>query len=110
MGATTTPASPHQRWGELGELARWPDGPMTALSVAWLALLVLKLTGDTNGLLQWLGTAIWAVFILDFALRLAIAPNGLAYVARNWLTLLSLSWRPLCGCSAYSESFACCVC
>jgi voltage-gated potassium channel len=35
-------------------------------------------------------TVIWILFVVDYALRLLIAPDRLAYLRRSWLTALSL--------------------
>ena len=63
---------------------------MLALSAVWLGLVVLELTRGASRALEILGTAIWVVFIAEFALRLWLAPRKGAFLARNWLTLLSL--------------------
>ena len=82
--------APERRWETLRDLEEWLERPMLVLSFAWLALFVLELT---RGLPRWLdvvGWVIWAAFLLDFALRLALAPDRGAYLKANWLTALSL--------------------
>ena len=37
-----------------------------------------------------LGTIIWVIFILDFAVAFVLAPHKIAYLKNNWLTALSL--------------------
>lgn len=44
-----------------------------------------------NPLLEIFGTLIWAIFILDFGLRLVIAPNKFSYLKSNWLTVIALA-------------------
>lgn len=78
------------RWRALRQLEAWLDRPMLVLSFVWLALALLELTDRTNGLFEWIGTAIWLVFIADFALRLFLAPNKRRFLLGNWLTLISL--------------------
>jgi voltage-gated potassium channel len=56
----------------------------------WLVLLVLELVRGERVLFDVLGTVIWVVFIVDFAVKTILAPNRRAYVARNWLTAVSL--------------------
>ena len=68
----------------------WLETPMVVLGFAWLGLLALELTHGLTPALETLGTAIWIVFIVDFLLRLALAPEKWTYVRRNWLTVLSL--------------------
>jgi voltage-gated potassium channel len=36
------------------------------------------------------GTAIWVVFVLEFGLRFALAPEKLQFLRANWLTVLAL--------------------
>ena len=74
----------------LAGLESWLERPMQALGLLWLGLLVLELTRGISPLLTAFSTAIWVVFILDFALRLALAPDRMRYLRGNWLTALSL--------------------
>lgn len=84
------PAEWRERWRALLGLERWLDRPMAWLGLVWLCLLVLELTRGLSPALEALGLAIWVVFVVDFALRLALAPNRGRYLARSWLTVLSL--------------------
>ncbi len=63
---------------------------MVVLGFVWLALLAIELTRGLTLALETFGTAIWIIFIADFALRVALAPAKLDYVRRNWLTAISL--------------------
>lgn len=74
----------------LERIERRLETPMLVLGLVWLGLLVLEFTRGLGPTLTHLGTAIWVVFILDFALRFMLAPRKLAYVRTNWLTALSL--------------------
>lgn len=74
----------------LAGLEAWLERPMQILGLAWLALLVLELTRGLSPLLTVASTTIWVIFILDFALRLALAPDRIRYLRGNWLTVLSL--------------------
>lgn len=65
--------------------------PMLLLSLVWVALFVLELARGLPPFLYRVGTAIWFVFLLDFAIRLAIAPKRSAFIRRNWLSALSLT-------------------
>lgn len=89
------PAAPPQpdadeRWEALAALERWLERPMVVLSFVWLALFVLEFTRGLPPVLEGVATAIWAVFVLDFLLRFALAPDKGAYLRGNWLTALSL--------------------
>ena len=79
-----------ERWRALHELEQWLERPMMYLGAVWLALLVLELTRGLSRALEITGTVIWVIFIADFGLRLALAPDRSRYLARNWLTIISL--------------------
>lgn len=63
---------------------------MLVLAFVWLALLVVELTRGESPLFDVLGALIWVVFILDFAVKLVLAPKKAAYLKNNWLTAISL--------------------
>lgn len=86
----SNPETLSERMEALNQLEDWLQTPMLVLSFAWLVLIVLELTRGSNDVLGTFGLAIWVVFILEFALRLVLAPEKLAFLARNWLTVLSL--------------------
>ena len=74
----------------LNRLESWLETPMIALGFIWLALLIVELRWGLNPFLEVIGTAIWAIFILDFAIRMVVAPNKFSYLKSNWLTLIAL--------------------
>lgn len=74
----------------LERLERWLETPMIVLGFIWLALLIAELRWGINPFLEVLGTVIWVIFILDFALRLLVAPHKLSYLKSNWLTIIAL--------------------
>ena len=79
-----------QRWRLIGEIDRWLRWPMIFLSFAWLAIVVIELTRGNTALLETLGTAIWIIFIVEYLMRLLIAPDKKRFFRRNWLTLIAL--------------------
>jgi voltage-gated potassium channel len=83
--------SPEGRWAVLAQLEDWLDGPMLLLSFAWLMLVIYELAAGTSALLETFGTTIWVAFLLEFALRLALAPEKGRFLARNWLTVIALA-------------------
>lgn len=83
-------AQVHERWRALRDLESWLETPMALLGLVWLVLLILELTIGLTPALQVTSLALWAVFVLDFGLRLALAPGRVAYVRKNWLTALTL--------------------
>lgn len=78
------------RWDLLEEINRLTEKPMIGLSFGWLGLLILDFTVGLGPFLNGVSYAIWALFILDFVLRLLVAPHKLGYLKRNWLTVISL--------------------
>jgi voltage-gated potassium channel len=63
---------------------------MAILGVVWLGLMVVELVGGLGPLGTTAVTVIWAAFIVDFLLRLTLAPRKLVYLRRNWLTAIAL--------------------
>lgn len=74
----------------LQQLEDWLETPMLVLGFAWLVLFVVELIWGLTPLLQAIGTVIWIIFILDFILEFTLAPQKLAYLQRNWLTVIAL--------------------
>jgi voltage-gated potassium channel len=74
----------------VAQLEDWLEKPMLVLGFVWLVLLVIELTGNLSPALELLGSVIWIVFILDFALKFMLAPDKTDYLKSNWLTALSL--------------------
>ena len=92
-----------ERWELLGHLQNLLEPVMVALGLAFLALLVIDFSGITLSpehrvWLDWALTTIWAAFVVDFLLRLVIAPEKIAFLRANWLSAASLALpflRPL---------------
>lgn len=74
----------------VARLEDWLETPMLILGFVWLVLLVIELTGNLSPALELVGTIIWVIFILDFALKFLLAPDKTDYLKSNWLTALSL--------------------
>src|SRR5687768_16319211 len=64
----------------LAGLESWLERPMQVLGLVWLGLLVIEFTRGVSPLLTAVTTAIWVIFILAFALRLALAPDRARYL------------------------------
>ena len=79
------------RWRALDQMDEWLRAPMAVLGLAWLAIVLVELTRGASALLTVFGTAIWIIFIVEFAIRLALAPVKTAFLRRNWLTMLALA-------------------
>ncbi|HEY5884194.1 MAG TPA: ion transporter [Pyrinomonadaceae bacterium] len=80
----------NERWEILDRLEGWSDTPMIVLGFIWLALLIVELRWGLIPFLEIVGTIIWGIFILDFVIRLVIAPHKFSYLKRNWLTVIAL--------------------
>ena len=79
-----------ERWAVLEDLDDWLRLPMAVLSLAWLFIVVAELVWGEGGLLTTFGLVIWVVFLIEFVVRLLLAPGKLVFLRHNWLTLLSL--------------------
>ena len=79
-----------ERWRALRHMDEWLRTPMLVLSLIWLALVVVDLTVGTSPLLGVFATVIWVIFIIEFVVRLLVAPDKRRFLKHNWLTLLAL--------------------
>ncbi len=66
------------------------DRPMLFLSFVWFLVIITELVAGTTPLLLTIGTVLWALFVVYFGLRLAIAPNRAVFLKRNWLVVLAI--------------------
>ncbi len=72
------------------QLENWLETPMLVLGFVWLGLLIYEFIWTLSPALELLGTIIWIIFILDFALKFLLAPDKTDYLKANWMTALSL--------------------
>lgn len=79
-----------ERYALLGSLEDWLETPMVLLAFVWLALLIVEFIWGERQLFATLGTIIWIVFIVDFGVKLVLAPHKVNYLTRNWLGAISL--------------------
>ncbi len=86
-----TTSNDAERWSVLEQLDDWLRAPMLVLSFVWLLLVLAELTWGTSRALETFGIAIWIVFLVEFALRVLLAPNKRAFLQRNWLTVIALA-------------------
>ncbi|MFO7525395.1 MAG: ion transporter [Ignavibacteriaceae bacterium] len=66
------------------------EGPMIFLGFVWLVLLVAELVWGINKTLEYVTLGIWGIFIIDFVIKLVLAPEKLPFLKQNWLTAISL--------------------
>ncbi|MFO7707707.1 MAG: hypothetical protein R6V84_05995, partial [Desulfobacterales bacterium] len=88
--ASIEEALKNERYELLQHLEDFLEKPMLALAFVWLALLVVELIWGESLLFEIIGTVIWVIFILDFAMGFVLAPHKAAYLKLNWLTAMSL--------------------
>lgn len=79
-----------ERYELLQRLEDWLETPMLILAFVWLGLLVGELIWGESLAFEIIGTVIWAIFILDFAVEFVLAPRKDSYLKTNWLTAISL--------------------
>jgi len=79
-----------ERWRTLEQLDDWLRTPMLLLSLLWLVIVVIELTSGASDLLATLGTVVWIIFIAEFAIRFALAPEKGPFLRKNWLTVIAL--------------------
>lgn len=84
------PEEVEERLDTLAGLDEWLRTPMLLLSAVWLALVVAELAWGASRLLETIGTVIWVIFLAEFALRLALAPDRLRFLRGNWLSVIAL--------------------
>jgi voltage-gated potassium channel len=80
-----------ERWRLLRQIDQMLEMPMVVLGFAWLALLVWELTAGLAPFWEAVNTVIWSAFVLDFLVKLLLAPAKTAYLRRNWLVAISLA-------------------
>lgn len=79
-----------ERMDALEQLDAWLQTPMIFLSFVWLVLLIVEFVWGSIRLFEIFGTIIWIVFIAEFLIRMALAPEKLAFLRGNWITIIAL--------------------
>jgi voltage-gated potassium channel len=80
-----------ERWRVLQQLEEWLETPMLVLAFIWLSLVLVELIWTTAGIFEFLGIVIWVIFIAEFLLRLALAPNKFRFLRNNPITIVALA-------------------
>jgi len=80
----------NERWTVLQQLEGWMQTPMIILSFVWLMLVLAEFIWGASSLLETFGTVIWIIFIAEFCLRFALAPEKLAFLRGNIITIVAL--------------------
>lgn len=79
-----------QRFALLISVDRAMEKPIAILGFAWLALLIVSFVRGPSTAITFFTWVIWTVFIVDFGVRLLIAPHKWHFLRRNALTAVSL--------------------
>jgi voltage-gated potassium channel len=82
---------PGERWAVLHQLEDWLQTPMVVLSFVWLLLVLGEFVWGVSDLLETFGTLIWIVFLAEFGLRFALAPDKLDFLRGNLITIIALA-------------------
>ncbi len=96
MATQAEPQSPSRRTmtkervSFLVRIDRAMEGPLIVLGFLWLVLLVAQLVFGSNGLINTTTYVVWAIFLVDFGIRLIVAPSKVRFLKRNWLVAVSL--------------------
>lgn len=64
--------------------------PMFFLSIFWLYLFIVEMAGRLDQWEEHLIYIIWGVFIVEFLLKLILAPRRLQFIKNNWITVIAL--------------------
>lgn len=76
------------------EISELIDAALTGLSLVFLILLIVEFAAPLSpAQSRWVGLAgwvIWAIFALDFVVRLALAESKARHLRRHWLTAIAV--------------------
>ena len=79
-----------ERFELLSRVEQSMEGPMIFLGFVWLVLLVVEFIHGLSPALEIISISIWVIFIIDFVIKFILAPEKVAFLKQNWLTILSL--------------------
>ena len=75
--------------------------PLALLGIAWLVIAIVVLTKDLNGSASTVlvGTlfVLWAIVLVEYAVRLVVTPDRLGYLKRRWVEPATVVVPPLQG-------------
>lgn len=69
---------------------KWFEIPLIILGLCWLVLLIIELSSGLTSLLENLSFTIWIIFIIDFIVRLSLAPFKIDYLKSQWVLIIAL--------------------
>ncbi len=75
--------------------------PLAILAIAWLVIAIVVLTTDVNGSASTVlvGTlfVLWAILLVEYAVRLVVTPDRRGYLRRRWVEPATVVVPPLQG-------------
>jgi voltage-gated potassium channel len=74
----------------LETLEDWLETPLLILGFIWLALLIVEYVYGERPWVTTMSDFIWIIFIIDFVVKFILAPEKIAYLRANWLTVVAL--------------------
>ncbi|MGP0029287.1 MAG: potassium channel family protein [Acidimicrobiales bacterium] len=76
--------------------------PLAVLGIAWLVVAMFILTTDVNGsasvLLVGILFALWVILLVEYLVRLVVAPDRRGYLKRRWVEPATVVLPPLQSC------------
>ena len=84
------PSGKSKKFQWLADLSDRSEMLLVVLGFAWLVLLVVELIWQLNPFLQSVVLVIWIIFIIDFLVKLFLAPQRWQFLKKNILTTISL--------------------
>lgn len=63
---------------------------MFVLAIIWLYLFLLEMFSGLSETQQTLIFVIWILFIIEFFIKLVVAPRKLQYIKNSWITIIAL--------------------
>lgn len=79
-----------ERLRVLRQFENWLELPMLLLGCGWLLLAWMRFARGLNPMLEALVATIWAVFLIEFGLRFALAPQKGIFFVRNGVASAAL--------------------
>ena len=64
--------------------------PMFILAIVWFCLFIFELVQGLSPFQEDLITVIWILFIIEFLIKLILAPRKLSFIRSNWITIIAL--------------------
>lgn len=79
-----------ERKSLLSKLENFLEVPMLFLSFTWLILMICEFTVGLSTFFIYVNNFIWGLFVIDFLIKIILAPQKIEYLKKNWITTLAL--------------------